>query len=140
MLYPVRYNINRFYVYTTLFIAACWVWLVYALSLPHGGDGISVCLFKHVTSVPCPSCGTTRSVIAICNGEWLHALWLNPIGYIAIVFVIVIPIWLLFDATTGKQTVYAAFLKFNTVVKQKPVLITLLSLIAINWIWNLYKM
>lgn len=47
--------------------------------------------------IPCPSCGTTRAIIALVEGRWLDALLYNPLiigggglflGYIAIGLVI----------------------------------------------------
>ena len=38
------------------------------------------CLFKTVTTLPCPSCGLTRSGLAMGQGDWLAAFRLHPLG------------------------------------------------------------
>lgn len=46
------------------------------------GLGFSMCWFHSFTQLPCPACGTTRSVWAIVHGQWLHAWQLNPLGFL----------------------------------------------------------
>jgi phosphatidylserine synthase len=43
------------------------------------------CPFKHLSGLPCPTCGSTRAVMALLEGEWSDALWLNPATTLAIV-------------------------------------------------------
>jgi Protein of unknown function (DUF2752) len=45
-------------------------------------NGPILCPFRLVTSLPCPFCGTTRSVGRILTGDFLEALYLNPLGYV----------------------------------------------------------
>ncbi|MBS1773856.1 MAG: DUF2752 domain-containing protein [Bacteroidetes bacterium] len=140
MLHYVRNQASRFYINITLVVTLGWAWLIYALSLSGEGNGLQVCWFKNITSLPCPSCGTTRSLLAICHGEFYHALLINPLGYVASVLAITMPLWLLYDILNAKGTIYIAFQLLNKLLKKKIVLITLLSIIAVNWIWNIYKM
>ena len=55
------------------------------------------CLFRRVTGVPCPSCGTTRGVLSLIDGRALDALALNPLmisGLVAVVVAgVVAPLW-----------------------------------------------
>lgn len=46
------------------------------------------CTFKLVTDVPCPTCGASRSIIALSDGRLVTALRLNPllIGAVLAVF------------------------------------------------------
>ncbi len=37
-----------------------------------------LCLFRRVTGVPCPTCGTTRSVLAGLKGHFADAVLYNP--------------------------------------------------------------
>lgn len=36
------------------------------------------CPFHWLTGYPCPSCGGTRAVLALLQGDWQRALLLNP--------------------------------------------------------------
>lgn len=41
------------------------------------------CLFHSVTGVPCPSCGATRSVLALLDGHLGDAIAYNPLVFVA---------------------------------------------------------
>jgi len=38
------------------------------------------CLVKAVTGLPCPSCGLTRSGLALGHGDWPAAIHFHPLG------------------------------------------------------------
>ena len=52
----------------------------------------SVCLFYHLTGLPCPGCGLTRSFVCLSHGQWAEALHWHPLGP-AIYFVFLL-LWL----------------------------------------------
>lgn len=37
------------------------------------------CVFKGLTGIPCPTCGSTRSVVHLAHGDILSALAMNPL-------------------------------------------------------------
>jgi hypothetical protein len=37
------------------------------------------CVFKGLTGIPCPTCGSTRSVVYLAHGDVLSALAMNPL-------------------------------------------------------------
>jgi hypothetical protein len=39
------------------------------------------CLFKLATGKPCPTCGTTRMVLAVIHGQWRQAVGHNPLMF-----------------------------------------------------------
>jgi hypothetical protein len=41
------------------------------------------CTFKSLTGVPCPTCGSTRSIVHLTHGEFLASLAMNPLASIA---------------------------------------------------------
>jgi hypothetical protein len=44
------------------------------------GSGLVPCAFARTTHLPCPGCGSTRSVQAILHGDIGGALRMNPLG------------------------------------------------------------
>lgn len=36
-------------------------------------------IFKSLTGLPCPTTGGTRSMLALCRGDWLQSLLWNPL-------------------------------------------------------------
>ena len=47
------------------------------------------CVFKGLTGIPCPTCGSTRSVVHLAHGDILTALALNPLTTLCLLAAIV---------------------------------------------------
>lgn len=56
-----------------------WLALVgiYETVKPPSAPGL--CILREITGVPCPACGSTRAVLAACNGRFGEAFLLNPL-------------------------------------------------------------
>jgi len=52
-----------------------------ALATP--GIQLPRCAFKTITGLPCPTCGVTRTVIALSRGDVDRALLMNPLAAVA---------------------------------------------------------
>ena len=52
---------------------------------------------KNLTRIPCPSCGSTRSVASIFEGNFREAILLNPLGYVIFFSLLILPIWIIMD-------------------------------------------
>ncbi len=52
----------------------------------------SVCLFYHLTGLPCPGCGLTRSFVCLGHGHWRESLHWHPLGMI--IYGILLLLWL----------------------------------------------
>jgi hypothetical protein len=47
------------------------------------------CVFKGLTGIPCPTCGSTRSVVHLAHGDILSALTMNPLTTLCLIAAIV---------------------------------------------------
>lgn len=134
-------NVGRFYLLTTSLLIGGWIWLLYNLYNSHITDGHTLCFIKNVTGYPCPACGTTNSVEAILSGSYQRALSVNPLGYIALLALVLLPVIIGIDLMSGKRMVYSMYTNFDKTMKHRPILLFIIFLLLlINWIWNLYKM
>jgi len=99
----------------------------------------SICIMKHTTGIPCPSCGSTRSVQAILQGNFSQALHWNPLGFLLILGLFTLPAWIFYDILTGNTSLFRFYTKVETGFKQKKIAIPAIALILINWYWNIHK-
>jgi len=56
------------------------------------------CVFKGLTGLPCPACGSTRSVVHIAHGDILSALAMNPLTTLCLMAAIAFFIYSLMSA------------------------------------------
>ena len=100
----------------TILIVACflgylWVFFV-AAKHKHSINSTKMCIIKSATDVPCPSCGTSRSVVSL---------------------------WILFDFVKRSNTLLSFYIKVESYFKKPSIAITAVSLIFLNWVWNIVK-
>lgn len=133
---------NRNKLYLILFIAclAGYIWLYYAF-IPGlaGNKTVEVCLLKHATDIPCPSCGSTRSVVSLLNGRYGDAFLLNPLGYVIALIMLIAPVWMAVDLTRKSNSLFNFYQKLEAGLRKPKYAILLLLLIMLNWIWNITK-
>jgi hypothetical protein len=135
-------KLSRNKLYRIIFIAciAGYIWLYFSLNSNGSQTGpIEVCPIKHITDIPCPSCGSTRSVISLMKGNFSDALLINPFGYIVAIIMFLAPIWILIDLGTKRKTLYEFYQKIETCLKNPHYSIPLILVVIINWIWNIKK-
>lgn len=113
---------------------AGYIWL---FLFDRGGG--TVCLFKHIFHIPCPSCGSTRAIAALMQGEIRSALLLNPIGILLALMLVAIPVWISADVIRRKDSYYAFYTKADRIMGRKRVFLLFALLIISNWIWNIIK-
>lgn len=95
----------------------------------------TLCLFKNVTGVPCPACGSTRATILLLHGDIKGAVLLNPLGLVTSILILVSVVWMIRDILKSKET-FLPFLKTDWNIYLK---VALFLLILANWIWNISK-
>jgi hypothetical protein len=117
---------------------AGYAWL-YVNAISTKTAHVEVCLIKKLTNVPCPSCGSTRSMLSILNGEYWQGLKWNPLGFISLIGLMVIPPWIVFDFLSKSGTFISLYYKIEKALQKKRVAIPLIVLMLINWWWNIYK-
>lgn len=57
--------------------------LAHLLPPPQDGNlaGLpTLCPLKNLTSLPCPGCGITRSMVLFAHGDWAQAISFHPLG------------------------------------------------------------
>lgn len=131
---------NRLYALLLIVCLVGYVWLYFSITKNNAGNiSAEVCLIKHVTNIPCPSCGSTRSVISLSKGDFIGALNLNPIGYLLVIIMFVAPTWIIADTIMKSNTLFVFYQKIETHLKKPKFAIPLILLLIINWIWNITK-
>ncbi|HMS29923.1 MAG TPA: DUF2752 domain-containing protein [Saprospiraceae bacterium] len=135
-------TLDRNKLYLKLFIACLtgYIWLYFSITKNiTENNSAEVCLIKHVTNIPCPSCGSTRSVISLTKGDFIGAFNINPIGYLVAIIMIIVPIWILADTVSNTKTLFDSYQKTEAYLKRPKIAIPLILLIIINWVWNITK-
>jgi len=131
---------NKHYITILLACAAGYLWLFQNLySTPASSEQNGVCFIRHVAHIPCPSCGSTRSLVSIVHGNFLTALELNPIGYLIAIIMIFAPLWILIDVITRSETCFKFYIKMEGIIRKPKYAFPLLLLVMINWVWNITK-
>lgn len=98
-------------------------------------DGFTFCIFKAVTGLPCPACGSTRATVFLLHYDLYSAFLFNPLAIITNICILISVFWMIVDIIFSRQSFFK-FLKMNWPMWLK---IIAFSLILLNWIWNIYK-
>lgn len=118
--------------------AAGYIWL-FCSFFSFSETEFTVCPLKWIYGIPCPSCGSTRGLLALLHGEWEKAFQYNPNSYLLAVCLVAVPTWIGMDWVTQKDTLYRFYEKAEQTLRKKHVWIVLILLVLINWIWILHK-
>ena len=133
---------SRNKLYLLLFTAclAGYIWLYHSITRQTSGTTtVDVCLIKHVTNIPCPSCGSTRSVISLTRGDFINAFFINPFGYLVALIMLISPLWVLIDLLMKKSTLFDFYHQMERFLKRPTIAIPSIFLVILNWIWNVLK-
>jgi hypothetical protein len=131
---------NRLYITILLACLAGYVWIYFGIF--HGiyqSKYFEVCLIKRITNIPCPSCGTTRSLAAILNGNFEQAFFLNPFGFIVTLIMFIAPFWIIKDLSVKKKSFFDFYKSIEQKSNKPLITILIVSIVLINWVWNITK-
>ena len=133
-------KISRNKLYILLFIAciAGYIWL-YLVFKSAENTSFSVCLFKNITTIPCPSCGSTRAVLSVLKGDIIESINMNPMGLVIFAIMVLSPIIIVYDVLFSKNTLYDLYYRVEYYIKRKNTSVFLIILVFSNWIWNIIK-
>jgi len=133
-------NKNQLYALLSVACITGYAWLGFSYFTDGPSHvGAEMCLFKQLTNIPCPSCGSTRAVLSLLQGNFLNAFLFNPFGYIIFLILLIVPFWIIFDVITTKATLYRFYRNSESLIKQKLIAIPLIFIVILNWIWNIGK-
>lgn len=129
---------NKLYYFLLLLISLGYTWVFYSWNKIEQEAKIG-CLFKKITTYPCPSCGTTRATILGFKGEWLSSVLMNPFGILVVLIMILVPIWISFDWIFKKESFFQFYKRAEQFITQKYVASFLILVVLLNWYWNFKK-
>ena len=108
--------------------------LAAAALVPQVTQAPVVCLWRLVTSLPCPSCGMTRAFVALAHRHWDQAVALNaaaPPIYVAV--------WVIAGLALAETCVAGDLLARAWLASRRYVLVAILPLMAAAWILGLVR-
>ncbi len=122
-----------------LFALLGYSFIILNILKPESLSGKTVCIIKNTTGIPCPACGTTRSASLIIGGQLKTAILTNPLGYLALLLLLIAPPLVIADLIQKKQRFFNLYQKTEKIVRKPGIAIILIVLIILNWIWNIFK-
>ncbi len=91
------------------------------------------CVFRALTGVPCPTCGTTRAAIAFLSGDLAAAFAANPLAVLGgLIFVLGGPLAAIWTMTRENVPVITAPVPMWS-------RITAISLVGLNWLYVIIR-
>ena len=63
---------------------------------------IDLCLLKRLTGLSCPTCGLTRAVCSVLQGDWAASLGFHPAGILVVFSLVGWVTWMSLEAWRGQ--------------------------------------
>lgn len=130
---------NKLYGWLLFFSAIGYLWVFYNLLFVPADGGATLCLFKTITHLPCPSCGVTRTICSLIHQEESIGSVINPLGILVAVMMLIVPLWILIDLLIKKESFYNQYINIENFLQKRPIAISSILLITFVWIWNIVK-
>lgn len=131
---------NKLYI---LILVACvmgvaWIIMLQNIRLSYSPEP-DVCLFKYLTNIPCPSCGSSSSVMAIIRGDIYEAFYYNPFGFLIFAIMVITPVWITGDLLLNRSSFFHFYKYIEILLIKRWIAIPAILLVLINWAWNIKK-
>jgi hypothetical protein len=130
---------RRLYGLMAVFCIVGYTWLYLHIDKSWSTLVGPVCILKKITGLPCPSCGSTRSMLSLIHGDIASAWFWNPFGFLILGGLMVAPLWLMHDVIRNQRTLMSAYRSFEMLLQRKFVAWPLVIIVLLNWCWNIYK-
>jgi hypothetical protein len=95
------------------------------------GIRLPLCGFKTITGLPCPTCGVTRTIIALSRGDLSRGLFMNPLATLACAAGV---LYLLYAAIVLALRL-PRFRPTLTATGARRLRIATFAALALNWAW-----
>lgn len=129
--------------YILLAVAATgYAWLAFnVLHISNSGNasGVTVCLIKQVSGLPCPSCGSTRAILLLLKGDITASIQTNPLGIFVFAALNLFAFLILYELSSRKPVALSFGLRCKQLLRQPVYSIPLALGMAANWVWNIVK-
>jgi hypothetical protein len=124
--------------YILLLVAAGYIFLLYGEA--HTGTGFTLCLFRNLTGMPCPACGTGHALQHLLRGDMAASLATNPFGMLVFVASVYVAGLILYDLLLKRDS-FGAFLAAigHFFMRRRALAVLCVALALINWGWNIIK-
>jgi hypothetical protein len=88
---------------------------------------VPACVFKGLTGIPCPTCGSTRSVIHLSHGDISAALFMNPLAVLIVIAAVVYFLYCLITLISGLPRLSVSLSDKEKNIMRMGVVLALLS-------------
>lgn len=106
-------------------LGATVVWLSFYFNRP-----VKLCLIKHLTGFPCPTCGFTRGGLTFLQGHIVRAWLYNPLLFSVLG---------LFIAITAVRIIFARCLRITLTTQERTFAwILTIALFFANWVYVIF--
>ena len=132
---------NGLYIFLISLSLAGYAWLAWNFVEGSGRASTpTLCVFKEVTGLPCPSCGTTRSLVLLMRGNFRESLQINPFGILFAIALLIIHLWIFVDLLRNTDSFYRRYVRAERVLAQNRWLsVSAIVVVSLNWFWNIAK-
>jgi len=100
------------------------------LLIAHLDRPVVLCLIKRCTGIPCPTCGFTRGLLSLLNGNITQAWSYNPLLFSVLI--------LFFTAATARIILARSLRVYLTNTERKIVWILSFILLFANWVYVIF--
>lgn len=126
--------------YIALLTALPLCGVFFTVLLPFFTHGRTICIFYRLTGLPCPGCGLSRAAALLLKGDFMGAVYTNPMILPVGIYALILWTAALIGFVRGEDKWVSALLSPRLNKRQKTIFICLATLAVLaNWAFSLYK-